>query len=157
MKFHNFSGSTTFMLRVSPFEAIWKIQNFQISKIQTYFTSTKLIQIKNGSTTKFYNFWRWTAFILVICSSGIVVATFFTSLIHLSHSFFKLHKRYRFCEQNYYHFVKWSNNPNKNCTCWQVMKVWNFVVYNFFIWQCFTALKRDCWFCIAKAQCWRAT
>jgi hypothetical protein len=27
------------------------------------------------------------------------------------------------------------------------MEVWNFVVYNFFIWQCFTAFKRDCWFC----------
>jgi hypothetical protein len=27
------------------------------------------------------------------------------------------------------------------------MEVWNFVVYNFFIWQRLTTLKRDCWFC----------
>jgi hypothetical protein len=55
--------------------------NFQISKTQTYFLLTKVIQIKNGPTSKFYDFWRWTTFILVIWLSGIVVVTFFTVLV----------------------------------------------------------------------------
>jgi hypothetical protein len=51
-------------------------------------------------------------FYFVICSSEIVVATFFINLIYLSHliylsdSFLKSYKGYRFFEQNFYHFVK---------------------------------------------------
>jgi hypothetical protein len=111
-------------LHLRPFEN-FKFSNFKNSDV-LYFNKSN--SNKNDSTTKFYNFWTWKTFILVICSSRIVVTIFFTNLIHLSHSFFKLYKRYRFCWHNYYHFVKWSNNPNKNCTYCQVMEVWNFVV-----------------------------
>jgi hypothetical protein len=130
-------------LHLRPFEK-FKFSNFKNSDV-LYFNKSnsnkKMDQLQSSIT------FEDEQLLLVICSSGTVVATFFTNLRHLSHSFFKLYKRYRFCEQNYYHFVKWSNNQNKNCTYWQVMEVWNFVVYNFFIWQCFTTLKRDCWFC----------
>jgi hypothetical protein len=41
------------MLRVSPFEVVWK---FQVLKIQMYINLKKVIQIKNGQTTKFQGF-----------------------------------------------------------------------------------------------------
>ena len=41
-----------------------------------------MISNQNVATTKFHNFSRSTKFILVICSSDIVVVTLFTNLIY---------------------------------------------------------------------------
>jgi hypothetical protein len=68
---------------------------------------------------------------LVLWSSGVVVRTIFTNPIHLLYSFMKLYKRYRICEQNYFNFVEWRNDPNKSCSTWEVMNICN---WKFFIW-----------------------
>ena len=60
------------------------------SVFQSTFWGPKWIQMKNFSTTKLYNFSRSTKFILVICSSDIVVVTLFTNHIYLSSTFMKL-------------------------------------------------------------------
>ena len=84
-------------------------------------------------TTKFHNFSRSTKFILVICSSDIVVVTLFTNLIYLSSSFMKLierWERYRFYEQRYCRFVKWRNDQNKLCTSWEVIQLCSWKVFH---------------------------
>jgi hypothetical protein len=76
-----------------------KNSNFQITKLHTYFTFTKVIQINNGSTTKLYDFLILYFGLLIIC---IVVTTLFTNLIHLSYDFMKLYRRYTFFQKNSY-------------------------------------------------------
>ena len=103
---------------------------FQIWEIQMYFSLVKLIQIKKCSTTKLSNFWRSTTFILVICSSDIVVVMLFTNLIYLSSSFMKLYERCRFCEHRYYRFVEWRNDQNKSCRSWQVIQLCSWKLFH---------------------------
>ena len=97
-------------------EAFCRVHFFALGKsvFQSNFWGPKWIQMKNFSSTKLYNFSRSTKFILVICSSDIVVVTLFTNLIYLSPTFMKLiweiWERCRFYEQRYCRFVKWRND-----------------------------------------------
>jgi hypothetical protein len=73
------------------------------------------------------------------------------NILHTSHIVsWNCYKRYSFCEQNYHHFVKWRNNPNRSCTSWEVMKHCSLQLFEL---TTFTALRRSC--CLCKAQCWR--
>ena len=59
---------------------------FQILEVQTYFSLRRWFQIKKFSTTKLFNLWRSTTFILVFLFD-IVVVILFTNLISLIYSF----------------------------------------------------------------------
>ena len=109
-----------------------KNSNFQIFKFKRRFCMTIWFQIKMLPTTKFHNFLRSTKFILVICSSDIVVVTLFTNLIYPSSIFMKLmrHERCRFYEQRYCRFVKWRNDQNKLCRSWEVMQLCSWKVFH---------------------------
>ena len=52
-----------------------------------YFSLRRGFQIKKFSTTRLFNFWRSTTFILVFFSFDIVVVILFTNLISLIYSF----------------------------------------------------------------------
>ena len=60
---------------------------FQIWEVQTYFSLTRWFQILKKSTTKLFNFWRSTIFILIFFSLDIVVVILFTKLIGLIYMF----------------------------------------------------------------------
>ena len=54
---------------------------------------------------KIVNFSRSTIFILIICSSDIVVIMLFTNLIYLLKFHWTIWERCRFCEQRYYRLL----------------------------------------------------
>lgn len=54
---------------------------FGVKEIHTYFSLTKLTQIKMSSTTKFNNLLISTAFIMVIFSFDKMMVTLYTNLI----------------------------------------------------------------------------
>ena len=111
-----------------------KNSKFKIFKFKRRFCMTRWFQIKMLQTTKFHNFSRSTKFILVICSSDIVVVTLFTNLIDLSSTFMKLiqeiWERCRFYEQRYCRFVKWRNDQNKLCRSWEVIQLCSWKVFH---------------------------
>ena len=81
-------------------------------------------------TTKFHNFSRSTKFILVICSSDIVVVTLFTNLIYLSSTFMKLMRDVDFMNNV---IVALSNEEMTKINFVDFEKLYNFVVEKFFI------------------------
>ena len=86
--------------------------------------------MKNFSTTMLYNFSRSTKFILVICSSDIVVVTLFTNLIYLSSTFMKLMRDVDFMNNV---IVALSNEEMTKINSVDLEKLYNFVVEKFFI------------------------
>ena len=64
-KLRNFSRSTTFLLVVSPFEVILKIQILNFRNLNIVFLD-KITSNEKLSTTKLYNFSRSTTFVLVV-------------------------------------------------------------------------------------------
>ena len=135
-----------------------KNSNFKIFKFKRRFCMTRWFQIKMLPTTKFHNFLRSTKFILVICSSDIVVVTLFINLIYLSSTFMKLiwdiWERCRFYEQRYCRFVKWRNDQNKLCRSWEVIQLCSWKVFHFNSFRASKiALKK--WFAEGKKKCTR--
>ena len=85
-------------------------------------------------TKKFHNFSRSTKFILVICSSDIVVVTLFTNLIYLSSTFMKLIWEMRDVDFMNNVLVALSNEEMIKINFVDLEKLYNFVVEKFFIW-----------------------
>ena len=81
-------------------------------------------------TTKFHNFSRSTKFILVICSSDIVVVTLFTNLIYLFY-FHETNMRDVDFMNNV--IIALSNEEMTKINFVDLEKLYNFVVEKFFI------------------------
>ena len=115
-----------------------KNSNFKIFKFKRRFCMTKWFQIKMLPTTKFHNFSRSTKFILVICSSDIVIVILFTNHIYLSSTFMKLiweiWERCRFYEAL-------SNEEMIKINFVDLEKLYNFLVEKFFYLNSFRASK----------------
>jgi hypothetical protein len=70
-KLHNFSRSTTFVLVVSPFQVILKIQMSNLKNLNIVFLD-KMTSNKKLSTIKLFNFSRSITFILDISPSKVI-------------------------------------------------------------------------------------
>jgi hypothetical protein len=90
-KFHNFSGYTTFILWVSPYENIYKIWIFKFKKFKHIFKHSfsfaTWFQMKRVLNNKVHNFSRCTTFIYNVSPFGMSFQKFNFSNLKNSYSF----------------------------------------------------------------------
>ena len=107
---------------------------FWILEVLTYFSLRRWFQIKKNSTTKLFNFWRSTTFILVFFSFDIVVVILFTNLISLIYSFWNYIRELLILWTNLLSLFEKIKDLYKNCRSYEVTQLcrWKLLHLNLF-------------------------